>query len=78
MFNIDKEVPHCGLDLSPLPGLLKYLNCGSRGLRPGLLSVAAPRLRPESDGRVDQRFMSSTFLHLTKYPMNQKFSVAMS
>ena len=25
MFNIDKEVPHCGLDLSPLPGLLKYL-----------------------------------------------------
>ena len=73
MFNIDKEVPHCGLDLSPLPGLLKYLNRGSRGLRPGLLSVAAPRLRPKSDGRVNPRFTPSAFLHLTNFPMNQTF-----
>ena len=44
VFRIDKEDSHRGLDLSPLPGLFKNLNRGSRGSRPGLFSAAAPRL----------------------------------
>ncbi len=73
MFKIDAEDPRRGLDLSPLRGSDQKRNRRPRGSRPGLTSIAAPRLHFHFDGRVGPRFTSSTFLHLTEFRMSQTF-----